>query len=1039
MDIPGYTIIRELGAGGMATVYLAKQMRLDREVALKVLKPISDESDDFAARFLKEGRVIAQLQDRRIVTIYDFDSQGPFHYFSMEYLPGGTLSERIIEGMTVERGLETIKGVAQALSYAHQRGIVHRDIKPQNILFRYDDTPVLTDFGIAHVMKANSDTTRMTKLGMIVGSPRYMSPQQIMCQSLDARSDLYSLGIVFYEVLTGELPYRSDDVMSLAMKHCTEATPPLPSHLSRFQGILDKLVAKNPDERFDNADQLIGAIERLDTTARYPDSGNDDTFVLARLSRRDPIEGRKGVNLKRLRIWGGGILVLAPALIFGYLIMNPKTIPEEAEIASGLPPAAANRSTTAATYEELAIAHIERGEVARGLDLIRLGLDMIPDDDRLTALEDRTQARLEAMDLLDQAHAAARRGALEDSLELIEKGLKYAPSLPGLNAFREELEQRIHDDRQEKTDKLLAEARDMMERSELVSALASIDGGLLMAPERNDLLALRSAVKDALEQQSRIEDLLMQALQSRQLGSLSESLAHVEEGLKIAPNNPDLLRLEADLISEKESLIAEQTRAFVARVDSHLANGEYREALRLSEDGLEDTPGHRELLTRRDEARSRLEIAETVDTLLEGTQRAKQEGNLDESLSFLTEALRLAPMRPELGQLRDEIELEMTERARIAGRLAECDSRLSTELPLVDSTASVACYRDVLQADDKNTGALAQLDRIAGLLVESTSTALDRGELTTAQDQLDQLSSAWPNDPRVSTLTERFRIESARASLALTMMTIPPGCFQMGSPIEEIDREDDEPQHEVCVDEFRLGAFEVTVAQFRQFVEATGHRTEAELTSGEDTGCWTLVRHRAKGADSWGYDPDASWLQPIEGMEIREDHPVTCVSWRDAQAYLAWLSRATDRSYRLPTEAEWEYAARAGTTTPRFWSAESGLSACGYANVADAANGWNNGFVCDDGHEWMAPVGQFKPNAWGLHDPLGNVWEWTCASYDADYQGSQSQCAPPDSDEPRVLRGGSWYSGPKAVRSAYRDRAFPESRYSFLGFRVVQD
>ncbi|RKT46317.1 SUMF1/EgtB/PvdO family nonheme iron enzyme [Thiocapsa rosea] len=1039
MDIPGYTIIRELGAGGMATVYLAKQMRLDREVALKVLKPISDESDDFAARFLREGRVVAQLQDRRIVTIYDFDSRGPFHYFSMEYLPGGTLSERIIEGMSVERGLETIKGVAQALSYAHQRGIIHRDIKPQNILFRYDDTPVLTDFGIAHVMKANSDTTRMTKLGMIVGSPRYMSPQQIMCQSLDARSDLYSLGIVFYEMLTGELPYRSDDVMSLAMKHCTEAMPPLPSHLSRFQGILDKLVAKDPDARFDSADQLVGAIERLEAAARYPDSGDDETLVLARPTRKDQSEPGSSINLKRWFLWGGGTLVLAPALIAGYLIMTPKTSPEEPEIASGLPPAAANRSTTAANYEELAIAHIERGEVARGLDLIRLGLDMAPEDDRLTALEDRTQARLEAMTMLGQAQDIAQRGALGESLEMIEEGLRLAPNLPGLNAFREELEQRIHNDRQEKADKLLAEARAMMERLELGNALASIDAGLLMAPERNDLVALRSDVEDALKQQSRIEDLLMQARQSRQLGSLSESLAQVEEGLQIAPNNPDLLQIQADLIAEKEALIAEQTQDLVVRVDHHLANGEYREALRLSEDGLEDAPGHRELLTRRDEAGSRLEIAERVDALLERAQRAQQAGALDESLSLLTEALRLAPMRSELGQLRDEIESELNERSRIARMLAECNSRLSTEPPLVDSAASVACYRDVLQADDKNSGARAQLDRIAELLVESTSTALDRGELTTARDQLEQLSVSWPNDPRVSSLAERLRIESARASIAPTMVTIPQGCFQMGSPADEIDREDDELQHEVCVDEFRLGAFEVTVAQFRRFVEATGHRTEAEFNSGENTGCWTLARNRVQGADDWGYEPEASWLQPIEGMEIQDDYPVSCVSWRDTQAYLAWLGRATDRSYRLPTEAEWEYAARAGTTTPRFWGVGSGLSACDYANVADSANGWNNGFVCDDGHEWMAPVGQFKPNAWGLYDPLGNVWEWTCSSYDAGYQGRQNRCAPPDSDKPRVLRGGSWYSGPKAVRSAYRDRAFPESRYSFLGFRVVQD
>ena len=190
----------------MATVYLANQERLHRQVALKVMRPVAGAVDDFTGRFIKEGQIIARLQHRQIVTIYDFNSYEDLRYFSMEYLPNGTLAERIQEGDDIQQTLATIRGIAEALSYAHERGVIHRDLKPQNILIREDGTPVLTDFGIARVVNAGSDTTRLTRFGMAIGSPRYMSPEQITGQGVDARADLYSLGIVFYEMLTRELP-----------------------------------------------------------------------------------------------------------------------------------------------------------------------------------------------------------------------------------------------------------------------------------------------------------------------------------------------------------------------------------------------------------------------------------------------------------------------------------------------------------------------------------------------------------------------------------------------------------------------------------------------------------------------------------------------------------------------------------------------------------------------------------------------------------------------------------------------------------------
>jgi serine/threonine-protein kinase PpkA len=189
MHIPGYQIERELGRGGMAIVYLALQESLHRHVALKVIKPILTSDEEFAQRFLREGRIIAQLSDPHIVTVYDIASHDNTYYLSMEYLPGGNLQQRIREGLPLGEALPVARAIAGALHYAHRRGIIHRDIKPQNILFRENGEPVLTDFGIA---KTLGTTTVMTRTGLSIGTPRYMSPEQIRGQAVDTRADLYS-------------------------------------------------------------------------------------------------------------------------------------------------------------------------------------------------------------------------------------------------------------------------------------------------------------------------------------------------------------------------------------------------------------------------------------------------------------------------------------------------------------------------------------------------------------------------------------------------------------------------------------------------------------------------------------------------------------------------------------------------------------------------------------------------------------------------------------------------------------------------------
>ncbi len=259
-SIPGYEIGEKIGEGGFAKVFLAEQLSLQRDVALKIVSPELASDKEFCERFIKEGRIIAKLSEHpNIITIHDIGCHQDCYYMSMEFVGGGTLSDKIRKG-EVETPAEYIREIAKALAEAHRHGFVHRDIKPANILFKSDGTPVLTDFGIA---KSLSGATQLTQAGFAVGTPDYMSPEQAMSKILDGRSDLYSLGVVFYEALTGKKPFEGEDAFSVVVKHINEAPPPLPPEHARFQPLIDRLLAKNPDDRYENAEAFLADLDRV--------------------------------------------------------------------------------------------------------------------------------------------------------------------------------------------------------------------------------------------------------------------------------------------------------------------------------------------------------------------------------------------------------------------------------------------------------------------------------------------------------------------------------------------------------------------------------------------------------------------------------------------------------------------------------------------------------------------------------------------------------------------------------------------------------
>ena len=258
----------------MATVYLAKEAKLERQVALKIMssKLLSDPS--FADRFLREARIVASLSHRNIVHVFDVGSHNDFNYMAMELLPGGDLKAKLKQGVQLSDGLRYMKEVAAGLQYAGAKKFIHRDIKPENIMFGEDGTAVITDFGIA---RNTESQTNMTMVGSVIGTPHYMSPEQAGAEELDHRSDLYSLGVMLYELLTGQPPFQGDSAISIGVKHITEDPPPLPDEHARFQPLIDKALAKNRDERFQSGDEFIEAITALESGA----SASEATTILS--------------------------------------------------------------------------------------------------------------------------------------------------------------------------------------------------------------------------------------------------------------------------------------------------------------------------------------------------------------------------------------------------------------------------------------------------------------------------------------------------------------------------------------------------------------------------------------------------------------------------------------------------------------------------------------------------------------------------------------------------------------------------------------
>lgn len=611
VQIAGYQIECQIGRGGMATVYRAMQQSLGRQVAIKILAHSPEEDDEFKQRFKKEGLILARLLHPNIITIHDVGiSENNQLFLSVEYLPGGTLSDRIKQGgLSFDSAIQIARAIAKALGYAHERGIIHRDVKPSNIMFRQDGTPVLTDFGVARIIESK---TIHTLSGLAVGSPGYMSPEQAMGESTTIRSDLYSLGVVFYEMLVGRRLYEAGNPIAITLKHLHDPIPELPKQYAYLQPVLNKLLTKKSTDRYKNINEFLTSLDSVigDDIRTQSGLNKDVSHISVMEFTTGKIQSLLGKRLRwPVSILIAGFIAISVATFYLFGLWNPmeradvseprkkgeqavETLLKQAEmqLKAGLLVEESGQENAEATYKRIltldpgnsnaragletiakefakkAQQQLDGGAFLESLDQIKMGLTVAPENAELLRLrqeierqlveasarkvreEEQQQSRLQAEQFLAQAQTNFQEGLLEISLIRIQQGLLAAPDHPGLLALRQQVQARAVEQQRQKGE---VQRQEETERRKVEQARQGEEEARQQAEivERQKLERARQQ-KETARRQADAGQYLARASDYRRNGKYQDSLRQIEKGLALAPNHDGLLRLREQVRAE---------------------------------------------------------------------------------------------------------------------------------------------------------------------------------------------------------------------------------------------------------------------------------------------------------------------------------------------------------------------------------------------------------------------------------------------------------------------------------------------------------
>jgi formylglycine-generating enzyme required for sulfatase activity/tRNA A-37 threonylcarbamoyl transferase component Bud32 len=1048
--IGNFELVERIGQGGMGAVFKARQISMDRIVALKVLPPRLAKQGTFIERFMREAHAVARLNHPNIVRGIDVGEDAGVYYLAMEFVDGASAKKLLRPGgLPEEQVLKIGKAIAGALAHAHQQGILHRDIKPDNILMDQDGTPKLCDLGLARLDNQSEEDHSLTQAGSAMGTPLYISPEQARGDAdLDAKTDLYSLGATLYHLLCGKPLFEGATSAVVMLKHLTAKCPnPADDGIQVSRGflmILGKLLAKERAERYESAQVLAEDLERVIhgnlplhasvPAAKWPFASALPAAPVRRAVGASAPGAGAGADRPRVgqaQSLGSGMTWLAIGgvaallvIVAAVLINGSRSKPAEGGTpAAGPAPAApAAAPAAAAANEQLAqmllfaqdyakrdpdnyhgiIAEFEKVRIAAaGTEIEGTAKQAIAD-----AIKRRAEATDAAAKLVaDQAAALEAQGRYDSALQLWQQAPAKSPLI---------------------TAEIIAKAAaDLCERAE-ARLQALLDAGQQsLASSRWDDGRKAVAAARGLEYsagQGRIED-------------LSGRLATAERAAADASRSAAAEQAQGAFAKHLERFIDATLKLDLRGARAVAAEAQADPGMQALADRVQDLGDLCAVLQKIESSRQA-----ALQALKDGKEHEFEKANLEKISGVVTsispnEISLLIPVpggdSSSSAAMPVRIaDLSAKQRGRLAGTfkpqtpadflalginafaqgdVATCKSDLETakDHPLAAAYQARLDTRLMGAVEAAAKAAWLALERQAagGIVTEAAALDLDK-RLKAFLAEHGQTKYVASIADQIAAL--RRSIDGHLGNLSLDLgngvhldaVLIHEGSFLMGSPPGEQDRRPEELQHKVTLTHpFFIGKFLVTQEQYQQVM---------------------------------GDTPSTFKQQP--------QCPVDRVSWFMAQQFCDQASRLSGKTVRLPTEAEWEYACRAGTTTA-FYFGDDDAQMADYAWYRDdttevagaAANGQLKFRVAN-------AVGTKKPNAWGLFDMCGNVPEW-CQDWLGAYGGDEAvDPAGPDGGQRRIIRGGSEYVASKECRSACRNGYPPERVSSHLGgfgFRIV--
>lgn len=1039
-----YELYEVLGKGGMGVVTKGFDCKLRRVVAIKTLSPFFASHPQSRQRFLREAQAAAAVRHDNVVTIYSVNEDAESPFLVMECITGTSLQQCIegAERLSVVEIVRIAMQIAAGLEAAHRIGLVHRDIKPANILLEGESRRVkITDFGLARVV---SDVG-LTQSGQVAGTPQFMSPEQAQGQVVDHRSDLFSLGTVMYSMCTAASPFHAETAVVVLRRVCDEKPlpirklrPDIPEWLCR---VIDKLMAKRPGDRYQTAGEVHALLrEKLEEEPQA-----NKAVLPASPSNKTRITAVALVVLMVLGLLAFGVPhVLKTDLASSANIEGPASVESSANVGNESKGTSENPiPPTPAQPVDAERPPIEKPD----------WISLIHDDEPAASGPRRGKASWSIEDntlkgdadksvgLLTVLANAPRRFHLRSEARLLG---------PGNAGFNLMIRDRGFENRGFQIDihpnetgavaeltpwKVLRRPKNVPHIKEKWFTLEIVKTETSLTSRLNGEHAVTVQIPaseqfgidlelDGLANRTGVE---FRRLELRSLGDRDPKLPATGSSLQFDGQTsyvkiPSLSRhergpltLECWLRTEVQQkakivlLVAGKSYIQLGKTQDHLFIGstdtEYTHPA-LNPEFISDQWQHVAIVSTDREVRLYLNGVRRDQTAI--LDRPVPTNRLFDGTWIGAHPLDQDINRMEyffLGRL-DEIRVSKSARY-------DLDFTPQTRFePDADTLALYHCDEGEGTALKDSSGNNHHGLITSAVWVSGGGEPAASNNSVSGEAQVQRLQQEWAN--RLGVPVE------ASNSLGMKLRLIPPGEFLMGAADDDQEALPiEKPQHKVTLTSpWYLGATEVTIGQFRKFVDAEKYVTEVES---DGKGAFGLQPKDRR--------PENVWKSIHAGLADVESLPVTCVSWQDARNFCAWLSKQEGVVYRLPTEAEWEYACRAGTRT-RY----------SFGDRFDSEKA-NSG---KEGNAVVRPVAQYPANAFGLFDMHGNVNE-ICLDMGLTYSAEPVTDPIGPEGETVVVRGGAASSTPFRLRSSNRyvsdRRSFPELNFATIikGFRVVRE